>query len=213
METSLRVVVLDPNSDYVRLGETRSDADASEAERFAAVAGSVEVRSGASGPGRVSVRFRDLNPAQQAALLRLDPLADRESTRSCPPWSRTSAFAALPTWQAASDSLKLRARNLGVDRWQIWPHPGRVARDGARGSRRTALFGRRPLAGTRQAGRHRERGPRAALAPAAFREPIAIVIDEAHNVCPAEPTDLITALATEDAIRIAGEGRKRLGSI
>jgi DNA helicase HerA-like ATPase len=34
------------------------------------------------------------------------------------------------------------------------------------------------------------------------------VIDEAHNVCPAEPGDPITALATEDAIRIAGEGRK-----
>jgi uncharacterized protein len=30
----------------------------------------------------------------------------------------------------------------------------------------------------------------------------------AHNVCPAEPCDPITALATEDAIRIAGEGRK-----
>jgi uncharacterized protein len=42
----------------------------------------------------------------------------------------------------------------------------------------------------------------------ATREPIAIVIDEAHNVCPAEPGDPITALATEDAIRIAGEGRK-----
>jgi hypothetical protein len=40
------------------------------------------------------------------------------------------------------------------------------------------------------------------------REPVAIVIDEAHNVCPAEPEDPLTALATADAIRIAGEGRK-----
>jgi DNA helicase HerA-like ATPase len=37
---------------------------------------------------------------------------------------------------------------------------------------------------------------------------VAIVIDEAHNVCPAEPRDQLTALATADAIRIAGEGRK-----
>ena len=37
---------------------------------------------------------------------------------------------------------------------------------------------------------------------------MAIVIDEAHNVCPAEPAGPITALGTEDAIRIAGEGRK-----
>jgi uncharacterized protein len=42
----------------------------------------------------------------------------------------------------------------------------------------------------------------------ARREPVAIVIDEAHNVCPAEPEDPLTALATADTIRIAGEGRK-----
>ena len=35
METSLRIVVLDPNSDYVRLGEPRAGADASAAERYA----------------------------------------------------------------------------------------------------------------------------------------------------------------------------------
>jgi DNA helicase HerA-like ATPase len=59
METSLRVVVLDPNSDYVRLGETHDEADASAVERFASAAGSIAVRSGASGAARVRVRFRD----------------------------------------------------------------------------------------------------------------------------------------------------------
>ena len=39
METSLRVVVLDPNSDYVRLGEPRAGADASAVERFGAGGG------------------------------------------------------------------------------------------------------------------------------------------------------------------------------
>ena len=34
------------------------------------------------------------------------------------------------------------------------------------------------------------------------------MIDEAHNICPAEPDDPLTALTTEDVIRIAGEGRK-----
>ena len=34
------------------------------------------------------------------------------------------------------------------------------------------------------------------------------MIDEAHNVCPAVPGDPLTALATENAVRIAGEGRK-----
>ena len=35
-----------------------------------------------------------------------------------------------------------------------------------------------------------------------------IVVDEAHNVCPARPEDPLTAIATEHAVRIAGEGRK-----
>jgi DNA helicase HerA-like ATPase len=34
------------------------------------------------------------------------------------------------------------------------------------------------------------------------------VIDEAHNVCPAEPPNQLVALAAEHAIRIAAEGRK-----
>ena len=34
------------------------------------------------------------------------------------------------------------------------------------------------------------------------------MIDEAHNICPAEPGGQLTALTTEDVIRIAGEGRK-----
>ena len=40
------------------------------------------------------------------------------------------------------------------------------------------------------------------------RRPVLIVIDEAHNVCPAEPEDRLSALATEQAVRIAAEGRK-----
>jgi DNA helicase HerA-like ATPase len=35
-----------------------------------------------------------------------------------------------------------------------------------------------------------------------------IVIDEAHNVCPAEPPNPLLAMAAADAIRIAAEGRK-----
>jgi len=34
------------------------------------------------------------------------------------------------------------------------------------------------------------------------------VIDEAHNVCPAEPADAIQEQAMEHCVRIAGEGRK-----
>ena len=40
------------------------------------------------------------------------------------------------------------------------------------------------------------------------RNPILIVIDEAHNICPAEPPNELVARAAEATIRIAAEGRK-----
>ena len=46
--------------------------------RFAPLTESIAVRSGVDGPGAIRVRFRELSPALQAAVLRLDPLADRE---------------------------------------------------------------------------------------------------------------------------------------
>jgi hypothetical protein len=77
METSLRVAVLDPNSDYVRLGEPRAEADEEAVERYRAAAGRVGVRSGTGRSGAIRIRFRDLSPEHQAALLRLDPVTDR----------------------------------------------------------------------------------------------------------------------------------------
>jgi hypothetical protein len=40
------------------------------------------------------------------------------------------------------------------------------------------------------------------------REPVLVVIDEAHNVCPQKPEDAMQALATGHAVQIAAEGRK-----
>jgi DNA helicase HerA-like ATPase len=40
------------------------------------------------------------------------------------------------------------------------------------------------------------------------REPILIVIDEAHNLCPAHPADPVTAAAVDHAVRIAAEGQR-----
>ena len=40
------------------------------------------------------------------------------------------------------------------------------------------------------------------------RQPVLLVIDEAHNVCPGHAQDALTALATNYASLIAAEGRK-----
>jgi uncharacterized protein len=207
IETNLRVVVLDPNSDYVRLGESRGDD-----ERYRAVAASVQVRSGAGGPEGIRVRFRDLSPAHQAALLRLDPLADRKAYAELLDVLEDESIRSLEAFaEVATEDLKLRARNLGLDRYGIWPgQEGEstldelVRPDGPR-----CLVADLGSLGTREeqaltAGAVLERLWR----ERARREPVAIVIDEAHNICPAEPADPLTSLSTEDAIRIAGEGRK-----
>jgi len=207
METNLRIVVLDPNSDYVRLGEPRVD-DA----RYRDAAASVQVRGGSSGAEPVRIRFRDLSPVHQAGLLRLDPLADRAEYGELLALVEDESIRSLEDLaESPAEDLKLRARNLGIDRFGIWPGPdGESLLDelvnpaGAR-----CLVVDLGSLGTRDeqtltAGAILERLWR----ERARREPVAIVIDEAQNVCPAEPADPLTAMATEDAIRIAGEGRK-----
>jgi DNA helicase HerA-like ATPase len=211
MQTSVRIVVLDPNSDYVRLGQARPDAGDEAVERYSAAAGSVAVRSGTTGAIPIRVRLRDLSPEHQAALLRLDPVDDRgeysdlldlledENVRSLEDFARSSG-----------EALKLRARNLGVDRWGIWPGPeGQSLPDELEDPAARCIVVDLGSLPTRQeqalaAGAVLERLWRRR----ARREPVAIVIDEAHNICPAEPDDSLTALVTADAIRIAGEGRK-----
>jgi uncharacterized protein len=211
METRLRVVVLDPNSDYVRIGEPRAGADPAAAQRYRETAGAVEVRS-TDGASAIRIRFRDLSAAAQAAVLRLDPVRDREEYAELTALVEDEGVRSVEDLaRSSADALKLRARNLGVHRWGIWP--------GAEGQslleELDAPAGPRALVVDLGSLPTREEQALAAGAVLerlwrrrARREPLAIVIDEAHNVCPAEPDDPLTALATEDAIRIAGEGRK-----
>jgi uncharacterized protein len=207
VETSLRVVVLDPNSDYVRLGEPRT-AD----ERYIRAAAGVAVR-GADGPDRIRIRFRDLSPARRAALLRLDPLMDREEYAELLELLEDESIRSVDEIPPGrGEGIRLRARNLAVGQFGIWPgrDDGGLLLDellspagprclvvdiGSLGTREEQLL---------TAGAVLER----LWAERSRRSPIAIVIDEAHNVCPAEPPDPLSALATDDAIRIAGEGRK-----
>jgi uncharacterized protein len=211
-ETSLRVVVLDPNSDYVRLGTPRAGADPELAERYRAAALPVAVRSGTGGDGGIAVRFRELSPAAQAAVLRLDPVSDREEYGELLTLVEDEGVRSVEDLaRSTAEALKLRARNLGVDRWRIWPGPdGESLPD-------QLVSGSAPRCLVVDLGSLPTREEQALTAGAvlerlwrerARREPVAIVIDEAHNVCPAEPGDPLTALATADAVRIAGEGRK-----
>ncbi|MFL5940292.1 MAG: helicase HerA domain-containing protein [Gaiellaceae bacterium] len=66
--TTIRIVVLDPNSDFVRLDAVRGGVDEQTAAQYRQAAGGLEVRSGGSRP-RLHVRFVDCDPEEQAAVL------------------------------------------------------------------------------------------------------------------------------------------------
>ncbi len=215
LETSLRIVVLDPNSDYVRMGEVRAGVEEPLAERYRAAAAGLAVhRAGSDGQDRLRVRFPELEPAAQAALLRLDPLADRQEHAELDALLAAERLPSLESFFASerpeAQRLALRIRNLGLDRFGVW------ARDDA-GSTPEALLDTTRRGLVVDLGSLRTRAEQALTSAAVLgalwhrreeRKPVLVVIDEAHNVCPAEPLDPLTALATDYAVRIAAEGRK-----
>jgi DNA helicase HerA-like ATPase len=204
-QTRLRIVVLDPNSDFVRLAETRADADPAAAARHAEVAPGIVVRRAGDG---LKLRVADLDPAVQAALLRLDPVADREEYAALV--GLLESGAPLSLGELADERLTLRIRNLRVDRWGIWSRgeDASIVDDVLEGGARCLVIDLGSLP-TRE---EQELAATAVLAALwrerERREPVLVVIDEAHNVLPAEPEDALTAQSAELAIRIAAEGRK-----
>jgi DNA helicase HerA-like ATPase len=213
LETGLQIVILDPNSDFARLDQVRDEVDEPTAARWRALADGIDIRSG-DGPARLCVRLRELGRTLQAAMLRLDPVDDRgehaELDALLDDEQPTTLEALIAATQPTASELALRIRNLGIDRWGVW------ARD--TGESALASLGdpdvRCQVLDLGSLDSHEE----AALVSAAVlgtlwerraqRRPVLIVIDEAHNVCPSDPPDAITALATAHAVRIAAEGRK-----
>ena len=128
-ETGLRIVVLDPNSDFVRLGERarrrrRRGSPSATAPPPPAIAvhraGDAGRRPAAAPPRASSSR------AAQAALLRLDPIARPRGVRRAgraagrPRGRRSLERRSRRPPRPEAQRLGLRARNLGVDRLGIW---------------------------------------------------------------------------------------------
>ena len=195
-ETDLRLVILDPNSDFVRLGEVRGDADPALAERFRKAASGVTVYSaGARGERRLRLHAAEIDPATQAAALRLDPIEDREEYAALAGFLADGGQLRLETL-AGSDRpearrLSLRLRNLGIDRYTVWAA-------GKAGSVLDAVHDQNVRCVVIDLGSLPTREEQSLVAAAVLgdlwqrrqeRKPVLIVIDEAHNVCPAEPPD------------------------
>ncbi|MCA1782453.1 MAG: DUF87 domain-containing protein [Intrasporangiaceae bacterium] len=125
--TRLAVVVLDPNSDYVDLERIRPEADPDEVAILASREIVVLRPNDAQSPLRV--RFTELTARAKAAVLRLDPVADRAE---CNALLRLEPLLAVdrprdiaPHLRSLGDpdtlNVAQRIENLGILEWsQSW---------------------------------------------------------------------------------------------
>jgi hypothetical protein len=238
LETDLRLVILDPNSDFVRFDRVRT---LDEVNRFHANPLSTEAydelaaryRQAAAGlrifrpaalasPGEypLRLRFGDLSPREQGTVLDLDPLADREEFNAF--WRLVDRLGHRHySWDEVREAigrdytaqvrqLGLRIENLGIAGWEVWCPPGEPSLLDALGQEdwRGLVLDIGTLGSSVE---------KSVIANATLthlwqqrnrRQPLLIVIDEAHNLCPQEPANDMQSISTETVIRIAGEGRK-----
>jgi uncharacterized protein len=132
LATTLRIVVLDPNSDFVRLHEVRDGVDDALSLRYRQAAAELVVRrAGREGAERLHVRFTDCDAEEQAAVLRLDPIRDRDEYGALVDLleggfeDSDSSARELTERLLGAPNTELRAlgarlRNLGIHRWPIW---------------------------------------------------------------------------------------------
>jgi hypothetical protein len=219
MQTSLRLVILDPNSDHVGLARVRLDANPDLTELYGAVPGQVAAWTDDAAADRpLRLTFPDLPPALQAAILGLDPIADREEYAALGDLLRRRVQG-RPLVSGVADLIEsddveqrrlgLRAANLGVLDWSIWDPKARSLVEEIRNpTSRCTVVDLGSLATVQE-----QRLVAAAVLSTLWesrlrREPCLVVVDEAHNVGPANPQDPVTALSAQILVQIAAEGRK-----
>ncbi len=238
LETRLRLIIIDPNSDFVHLGEMRSfeelaaqSGDTITPEtyedmraRYDAATRNIRVMRpvarGQQSPDALRLRFSELHPRVQGLVLQIDPLEDMEEYSSMRAiisrLGRTRYSLADLRDAAAADlssdgrRLALRISNLGVATWDIWAEidESSLADLVADDDWRALVL---------DVGGFSNPAEKSLLASSVLghlwgirdrREPMLIVADEAHTICAQAATDPIQQVATDRAIRIAGEGRK-----
>jgi DNA helicase HerA-like ATPase len=226
LDTDIRMVVIDPNSDYVNLGSVRSREATGFAEdeyralvdRYQTVSPRVHVFGGEGSDKRLQALFGRLSFQQQSMVLGLDPIDDAEEYNAFVRIVRrldTEDYSLADVMTMIRSSfddddrrLGLRIDNLGIQDQTIWAGDEPAVMSHLPSDWRMLVADTGSLPSSAEA----------SIAAAALltflwdrrrdREPMIIVIDEAHNVCPQDPIDANQALATETVVRIAGEGRK-----
>ncbi|WP_245721739.1 ATP-binding protein [Nocardia crassostreae] len=213
--TALPVVILDPNSDFVRLGELNPDADGPTAAALRER--DIRVLRPNGKPGtRLAARFMDMPLASKAAILRIDPIADREEfnelLRLAPLMAAGELDDVVPRLRAAESPaqrrLALRVENLGLQNWEVWAQRDIAVTD---------VVAERPDATVLDLGGFATAEQHLVIALALLdelwerreeRRPVLLVIDEAHNLASPRLDSPIAVAVRERLIQIAAEGRK-----
>lgn len=215
LHTKLPLVILDPNSDFVKLGDIRDDAPAAEAAELATRDIRVR-RSTADADNPVRVRYVSMPLRSRAAILQVDPVLDADDYNTM--MRMETDIHLLPDHDIVAfmrshpdrvrHQLAMRLENLGVAAWKLWAWGERsVTDDIDDGADATVVdlggFGTQAesraaaLAVLDHLWENREQ-----------RIGRLIVIDEAHNLCTPEPVTPVEKLLTERIVQIAAEGRK-----
>jgi hypothetical protein len=223
LQTDLQMVIIDPNSDFVRLDQARTGVDARAARHYRARTRTVKVlRPAPIARNRtlaLCAWYSDMAEPERAATLQIDAITDREEYGEL-----ASIGEEFGERQYSLDDVLVRAgkietegarrlaqriRNLRVADWSVW------ARGRQRSSREHFFSGSRAIVVDigAIAGSDEKAVAFAAVLGGLWRlrerrKPTLIVIDEAHNVCPDEPTSPLQRNAIEYCINIAAEGRK-----
>jgi len=217
LHTEMRMVVLDPNADFVHLGEMLPGVDQAAAGRLAELDLRV-LRAGDDSADPLRARFATMSRQAQAAVLQLDPLANRAEynaflhfmaeLRRLEIGEIGEIAARLQEGDSDGRALGQRIENLGVLDWEVWAqNQPSAAETMAGGARATVMdlsgFGdpQEPLAVALDVVETLWEQRRS-------RTPTLIVIDEAHNLCPTEPGSPTQALIVDRLVQIAAEGRK-----
>jgi DNA helicase HerA-like ATPase len=237
LETDLKIIIFDPNSDFVRLDRMRSlgevnrtgsrelspEAYEEVSERYRRVSSKLKIvrpAPYAENPSNLlRIRFSDLERHEQGVVLGMDPLRDREEFnaywRAIEGLSREryslSEVKEIVGRQFLEDArqLGLRIENLGVAEWSLW--------SGTDESSLVDLLGEDWRCLVIDSGTLASPEEQSIVAMAVLgrlwrhrheRQPVLIVADEAHNICPQEPADDLETAVTRHAVKIAGEGRK-----
>jgi uncharacterized protein len=215
IQTRLPILVMDPNADFVGIGQAVEDAD--EAQAALLHEQPIRVLHSSHDAGQqLRVRFVDLNLRTKAAVLRLDPIVNAGEYNVLLQFERELGALRdehlLATLRASPDPdrqlLALRIENLGVLEWDLWAKSAETAEE-------VYATGPRALVMDLGGFDHPDETLAAALSMLDHlwghryeRSPVLIVIDEAHNLCPPDPSTALERALTERIIQIAAEGRK-----